>query len=725
MADPLLATAIELKRYQGAIRGRWYLCLSILILACPLVWLALAQPSDVPDLGNFHLPVQTGMEVLSIVFAFMIFALGWQGISSKVACNVVILSAAFLATALLALCHLLLMVGMRDVAALDVLSRATVFGLASNGILAAALLAVAATPWNMHAGKRTRYALIAGTVLFAAAIAWAEHSRLNDLPHSFIEGQRLEPLAVWVHSTLVVLYLAAALAFLWRASALGDGKAFYLATAAIVFSLGELYLMVYAGPLGPQYILADLCKSVACGYLYYVIFLHVVRESRHQFRRSEQFQRDRLRRDMLTGLPTRVALVETLRQVVLRAVPNKTELAVLVLDVDFFKKVNAVFGHAAGDGVIRACVDRLAQSLSSRDMLARQGGDEFIIVQHPIADRAQAAGLAETLLRRMREPFLVQGHELFLSASIGIALFPDDATSEHGLLHKAHMAMSAVKRDARNAYRFHIPGMERTMREHLIMESSLRHAQSNNELTIHYQPKVNFNTGVVVGVEALLRWDHPELGQVSPARFIPIAEDNGCIEAIGMWVLSEACAQACRWQEQGLPLLIVSVNLSARQFQQSNLVEQVGKVLYETGLAPDRLELEITESTVMHDTAAAITILQSLKRLGVLLSVDDFGTGYSSLSSLKRFPIDVLKIDRSFVNDITHDANDAAITRAIIALAHGLDLNVVAEGVETIEQALFLQANGCDEMQGYYFGRPMGPDEFANALRKNRGLAEA
>lgn len=662
------------------------------------------------------MPLQTGLEVLSIVFASMIFGLGWHGLGNKVACNVVILSATFLSTALLALCHLLLIVGMRDVAALDILSRATVFGLASNAVLAVALLIVALTPWTMNAGGQMRTALLASTAVFAAVIAWAEFARLNDLPGAFIEGRRLEPVAIWIHLALSMAFVVAALIFLWRACTLGDRKARYLVVASMALGLGQLYFMTPAGPFGSQYIFGHICNAIAFGYLYYVIFLSVVRESRKQFWRSEQSRRDRLMRDALTGLPTHAVVLDRLSRDIANARPNKTILPVFVLDVDFFKKVNSMFGHATGDKVIRACVERLASVLAPCDMLARQSGDEFIIAQAGVSNARAAARLAEKLLQSMHEPFQVQGHDVFLSLSIGVALFPGDATSAHSLLHKAHMAMSTAKRDGRNAYRFHIADMEHAIRERLLMETALRSAVANRELTIHYQPKVDFTTGVVVGAEALVRWNHPELGLVQPSSFIPVAEETGCIEVIGMWVLSEACAQLCRWQEHGLPPLMVSVNLSARQFQQPNLEEQVRTVLRDTGLNPGQLELEITESTVMHDTAAAIVVLQSLKQLGVVLSVDDFGTGYSSLSSLKQFPIDVLKIDRSFVNDITHDPNDAAITRAIIALAHGLGLDVIAEGVETLEQALFLQANGCELMQGFYFGRPMTADEFAQTL---------
>lgn len=705
------------KRYQRAAKPNWRLVAAIVLLACPLLWLSLAEPAGLLQQGEFFTPLHTVMEVLSIVAASMIFALGWHSIHNRVPFAVALLSAAFLATALFGLCHVLAVEGMRGAITSDSIARAAIFELAANGVPAAALLIVAMMPWRVYANRRMRYILLAGAIALVAAVAWGTGYWLGRLPAAFLEEPGFAAATSWVGVASVALNLAAVALFLWRYAARRGHKAGYLAAAAMTMAMSEMYFMRHAEPDGLHHMVGHLYRVIACGYLYYVIFLNVIREPRQQLRRSQQSQREQLTHDALTGLPNRALIAQKLRHAIVQARINSTMLAIFFLDVDFFKKVNATFGHGVGDEVIRVCVSRLTQALSDNDTLARQAGDEFIILQKNITDGHQAALLAETLLRRMREPFLVQGHEIFLSASVGITLFPDDETTENGLLHKAHMAMNSVKKDARNSYRFHTSDMERGLRERLMMESSLHHALENRELTIHYQPKVNFNTGTVAGVEALVRWNHPVLGQVPPASFIPIAEENGCIDAIGMWVLKQACAQAREWQEQNLPLLRVSVNLSARQFQQPTLAEQVGQVLSDTGLLPSCLELEITESTVMQDTAAAITALQSLKRLGVVLSVDDFGTGYSSLSSLKRFPIDVLKIDRSFVNDVPHDVNDAAITRAIIALAHGLDLSVVAEGVETLEQALFLQANGCDEMQGFYFGRPVLPDELADMLR--------
>jgi EAL domain-containing protein (putative c-di-GMP-specific phosphodiesterase class I) len=309
---------------------------------------------------------------------------------------------------------------------------------------------------------------------------------------------------------------------------------------------------------------------------------------------------------------------------------------------------------------------------------------------------------------------------VFLSGSMGIALLPEgDATCDaEGLLQMAQVAMGGARADGNAHYRFHSPAMAQAIRERVDMESLLRHALERAQLALQFQPRVRMEDGAIVGVEALVRWRHPVLGMVPPGRFIPLAEETGMIEELDMWVLREACRRAAGWRVRGRPAPRVSVNLSARQFQQAGLAQRVRAALAHSGLAPERLEIEITESTVMRDTGEAAAVLRSLKALGVCLSIDDFGTGYSSLGYLKRFPLDVLKIDRSFVKDVTGDPNDAAITCAIIALAHGLHLEAVAEGVETREQLDFLREHGCDEVQGYYFSPPVWPEQLDVLLMK-------
>lgn len=431
-----------------------------------------------------------------------------------------------------------------------------------------------------------------------------------------------------------------------------------------------------------------------------------------EHKRMQRALVDQLTHDALTGLPNRTLITKKLHEALRQAQASSNHIAVHFLGVDFFKKINDSFGHDYGNEVLRISVQRLSALLPQGDVLARHGGDEFIIVQNKVTQKEQVSAMAERLLEAMRKPFVIRGQDVFLSASIGMVMYPDDDRTENGLLQKANVAMGSAKSEGRDTCCFYTPDMDQSLRERLQMEGYLHNAVENQQLKLEYQPKVSFSTGAVVGVEALLRWEHPRLGLVSPDRFIPVAEDSGLIASIGMWALNEACCQVGKWQAQGLPPLKMSVNLSARQFQEPDLPGQIAEVLRQTGLDPTLLELELTESTVMRDTDATVVALESLNKLGLSLSIDDFGTGYSSLSYLKQFPIHVLKIDRVFINDIMTDPDDAAIVRAIVALARGMELAVVAEGVETLEQAQFLQRHGCDHMQGYYFSRPLAPDAF-------------
>lgn len=693
--------------------GIWRVAVIALLFTVPIAWLAISDSAMSVRLGAAYLPLHTAMEGVAAVIAAMIFALGCHQSGNRVSCGVIVFSAAFFAVGLLDLGHLLSLDGMPDFVTPNSQSKGIAFWLAARVISASALLLVALLPWALYVDARIRYFAVAGSMTITVLVYWLVLYRPDAVPPMFIEGYGLTTAKILAEYVVAALYLLAALVLLRRMS---HRKVEYLVLAAVLMAQSEICLTLYQQPDDLPNVIGHIYKIIGCVFLYYAIVVDGMQASYQQLRRSEQSRWEHFTHDSLTGLPNRGLALQKLRNAIVDAGHNGGILAVFFLGIDSFKKINVTFGHGVGDTVIRESAGRIAQVLSPGDMLARQAGDEFIILQTRIPGGQKAALLAEKLLQQMRMPFRIQGHEVLLSASIGIALFPADETTESGLLQRAHMAMGSVKRSSRNAYRFHTADMESDIRERQLMESSLHHAVENDELIIHYQPKVSFKTGEVVGVEALLRWDHPILGKVEPAAFIPLAEENGCIDAIGMWVLRQACEQSQKWHEQGLPQLRLSVNLSAKQFQQPNLASQIRQVLDDTGLEPSRLELEITESTVMQDIETAVTALQSLSELGVVLAIDDFGTGYSSLSCLNRFPIDVLKIDRSFVKDISHDTNDAAITRAIIAMARGLDLAVVAEGVETLEQALFLQANGCDEMQGFYFSQPVSSDELAKML---------
>jgi len=358
------------------------------------------------------------------------------------------------------------------------------------------------------------------------------------------------------------------------------------------------------------------------------------------------------------------------------------------------------------------------------DTVARLGGDEFVIVVGDLLDAEDAAVVAGKIQRALAQPMLVEGKELFVTASIGISLFPRDGETGDILLRNADVAMYRVKEYGRNNYRFYLPEMSSMALDRLDMEGNLRRALETDEFQVYYQPKVSLRDGTIVGAEALLRWMHPRIGQINPSEFIPLAEESGLIIPLGEKVLEMVCQQISAWREEGLPSLKVAINISARQFRQENLGETVRRLLTEYQVPGEMLDIELTESMVMHDTDHAALTLRELKDLGVTLSLDDFGTGYSSLSYLKRFPIDCLKIDRSFVRDINTNPDDAAIAHAVIAMAHSLSLNVVAEGVETEEQLRLLQNHGCDEFQGYYFSRAVPATDYALLISQGKTLAD-
>jgi diguanylate cyclase (GGDEF)-like protein len=420
--------------------------------------------------------------------------------------------------------------------------------------------------------------------------------------------------------------------------------------------------------------------------------------------------------DSLTGLPNRRLFQDRLSIAVAQAHRTTQRLAVLFLDLDRFKPVNDTLGHAAGDRLIQDVAERLRTCLREGDTVARLGGDEFTLLLPGLAQMVDAARVAEKVLETLRVPFLIEGQELFVTASLGISLYPEDGRDVDSLVKNADAAMYRAKQQGRDNYQLCVPALSATALERLALENSLRHALAQDELVMYYQPILDLASGRVEAMEALLRWRHPEQGLLPPAEFIPLAEMSGLIIGFGPWILRTACAQTREWQRAGHPKLGITVNLSTRQFQHPDIVEQVKHALEETQLEARFLELEISERTAMSGPESASQTLRALKALGVKIAIDDFGTGSSSLSFLKRFPIDALKIDRSFIAEITRDPDDAAIANAVIALAHTLKLRVVAEGVETADQLSFLMARHCDQGQGFLFGAPRPAADCARLL---------
>ena len=424
--------------------------------------------------------------------------------------------------------------------------------------------------------------------------------------------------------------------------------------------------------------------------------------------------------DELTALPNRALFNETLVHSIAQAGRHGRPLAIFFLDLDRFKNINDTLGHGTGDRVLQEVGRRLAAQLRASDVVARLGGDEFVLLVEDFRDSADLSDIAVRILGAFGPVFVVDGQELALSASVGICTFPEDGADAQTLLSNADVAMYRAKEQGRNRHCFYAAGLNQISQERLSLEAALKHAVGREEIEIHYQPKIEFGYGRVTGVEALIRWRHPQLGLLPPDRFVPLAEETGLIVPIGYWTLRRVCERVRSWHEQGLHLTM-AVNLSATQFHQPELVKELAAILWSTGAPAQALELEITETMVMRDPERAVAVMAELRAMGVRLAIDDFGTGHSSLGYLKRFPIDRLKVDRSFVRDLPHNGDDVAITRAVIALAHSLKMTVVAEGVEHQQQFELLRDEGCDEFQGFYCRPPLPEAELMRFLAEERG----
>ncbi len=442
-------------------------------------------------------------------------------------------------------------------------------------------------------------------------------------------------------------------------------------------------------------------------------------EVRRNHKRAEATVERQAHYDLLTDLPNRTTFRDRLTVALAQATRNRKMLAILFVDLDRFKTIVDTLGHTIGDQVLRGVAERLGASLEEGDTLARLGGDEFVILLPLISRADRAVRVAQRILEAIKPPFHFDRNELHITMSIGITLYPYDGEDADTLLKNADTALYRAKEQGRNNYQLYTPAMNARAFERLALENSLRKAVERKEFLVYFQPQVDLKTGVIVGTEALLRWQHPDLGIVYPSEFISMAEETGLIAQLGDWVLRTSCTHNKAWQKAGFAPMTVAVNLSARQFQQQDLVETVARILKETGLEARWLEIEITESIAMQNADYTNVLLRGLKEMGVRVALDDFGTGYSSLSYLKKFPINTLKIDQSFVRDLTKDPNDEAIANAVIVLAHSLKLKVVAEGVETKEQEAFLRQHQCDILQGFLFSVPLPAASLETLLRQH------
>jgi len=421
--------------------------------------------------------------------------------------------------------------------------------------------------------------------------------------------------------------------------------------------------------------------------------------------------------DSLTSLPNRETFNGLLHYAIEAARRHQRRFAVLFIDLDRFKVINDSLGHEAGDMLLVEIANRLRHTLRSSDVVARLGGDEFVVILEEAAESHDVERITRNLLSVLSEPLQLSGHECHTTASIGIAMYPSDGADVQTLTKNADMAMYLAKEDGKNGFRFFTKEIKTQSIERLTLESALRRAVDRDQFALHYQPKVDMTTGLITGVEALLRWTHPDLGVLPPAQFIPLAEETGLIVPIGRWVLREACAQNMAWQRRGLRPVSMAVNLSPRQFLDEDLLQDIDGALAASGMPPVLLQLEVTESMVMRNVSRAVKVLDAIQSRGIRLAIDDFGTGYSSMSLMKQFPIDTIKIDRSFVRDLPYDSEDKAIAQAIISMGKALGMTIVAEGVETAEQETFLRDHACDEMQGFLFSKPVPSQQLAELLR--------
>jgi diguanylate cyclase (GGDEF)-like protein len=690
----------------------------VLLLAASLpllLWQAIPANQAVISAPTF-LAAHSIMEIFSVIVAALIFFTGHGARESVRSIRSVALGYAFLAVALFDVLHFLSFIGMPDLVSPNTPHKAILFWLCGRFAAGVGLLLYILIPDAPASRDPVRLGALAGVLLGVGTIAMVFLAVPQSLPATYVEGVGLTPLKIALEWGMFVFYLAiAGLLYLrrWQITHCDVGS---LMLALLLMAAGELFFIVYVEVSSTANLLGHVYKVFAYYFLYLAIYADAVSRPFRQMRHM-------LTHDDLTGLPNRTAFRDRLNLAVARA-HEHAPCAVLLLDLDHLQNVNDTLGHEHGDLLLVAVAGRIRAGLPETVFMARFSGDEFaILLENTTVEQAKQTG--QTLLQAMAREFDIGEDRLGIGASIGIVSYPADGDSASVLMRYADLALHRAKAAGRNCIMVFSRDLSEEIERRVLLESRLKHALERKELALHYQPKLEIRSGRLMGWEALLRWHSPGLGDISPEEFIPVAEQSGLILPIGDWVLREACRQMRAWQDQGLAAGTMAVNLSTRQFRQTDLAEEISAALADTGLAPDDLELELTESSIMDNLDAAASVLAELEQLGIRIAVDDFGTGYSSLSYLKTFSIHCLKIDRSFIRDIPGDDNDTAIVRTIIALARNLGLIVVAEGVETDAQLAYLRANQCDQVQGFLFSRPLPPGECIKLMREGRSRVAA
>ena len=686
-----------------------------------IVWLLPAN-SLLKTAGHwFPTWLHSCMELLAIVVAALVFSISWHSYRSEQAGNLSLLACGYLAVALLDSAHLLSYRGMPDFITPSSVEKAIDFWLAARLSEALVLLGVALRAWRPLTHPQQRYQWLAATLGGVALMVYLRLYQPQLFPRMFIEGQGLTPLKIVMEWLVIGLLACAAVGLLRRREQPFDRQGLLLAVGISILS--ELCFTAYRNSHDIYQLLGHAYKVLACLVVYRVVFVSSIQQPYIQLtseiserRRAEQQVETLSFYDNLTGLPNLDLLRDRTSKALSTLSRDAQQVALLYMDIDGFKDVNDSLGHACGDTLIRELGSRLQGLLRSSDTLCRATGDEFVILM-PDVENAESVGLlAERILHGLQRPFLLHGHLQTISLSLGAAVAPHDGQDCETLLRNAETAMYQAKQDGRQTWRFFDSTMNQQALARLQLLNDLRQAIAQHQLQLYYQPQIDLASGRLSGVEALVRWQHPVRGMISPAEFIPAAEESRLIIPLGEWVLRQACAQAASWQRQGLVLPQVAVNISAIQLQHGHLEESVLQALADSHLPASLLELEITESSLVDKTEQVIDSLKRLKAMGVNLSIDDFGTGYSSLAYLQTLAVDKLKIDQSFVRDLTLNQDNRAIVSAIVQMAHTLGLACIAEGVESQDIAAALHRLGCQQAQGYLYARPLPADELQTLL---------
>ena len=690
--------------------GRWLLVLGIPLL----LWIATPQ-NQVMLSAPVFLVAHSLMETFAVIVAALIFFTAYGTRETAPSLRVVVLGAAYLATGLFDIFHFLSYVGMPDLINQNTPHKAILLWLCGRIAAAVGLLLYILLAESQLAHPAWRQRILLATLALVSICVALILYRPDVFPAMFINGVGLTRSKVVVEWLVFGLFALSTVLLYRRRGSVVNCDVDSLLMALMLMAMGELFFTVYVQVGNSANLIGHVYKVVSFYFLYRAIFAEAVRQPFQQIQKM-------LAHDDLTGLASRAAFQERLDRALATAQRERACCTVILLGLDHFKTVNGTLGHERGDLLLMAAAERISTSVPASSCVARFSGDNFVILlPRIIPERARQVG--NQLLAAMQREFDIGSDRIEIGASLGIVTYPFDGGSASELLRHADVALHHAKASGRQRATAFSQELGDQIARRALLEARLKHAVERGELVLHYQPKVGLDSGEIRGWEALLRWRSPELGDVSPVEFIPVAEECGMIHSIGDWVLREACRQTRAWLDAGLLSGGMAVNLSTRQFQQKDLVDKVEAILREFDVPAHLLNLEITESAIMDNPATARSMLEKLSGLGVHISVDDFGTGHSSLSYLKTFPIHCLKIDRSFIRDIPSDEHDVVIVRAIIGLGHSLGLRVVAEGVETQEQLGYLCSEGCDAIQGYLFSRPLAADACAALMRSGRRLS--